>query len=155
LPDDGPLSLVDRLLFLRGVPLLAGAGVQALTDLARATEEVHFEAGDVILPRGEPRDHITLVVSGMAELERAVPVLCARFGPGDIVGGLVAIGDSKLEWEARAVAPTRALTLPIELWSDEMDDHFDLFRSAIDAIIDRREELSDRLILRTGEKVLR
>lgn len=153
-PDDGDLTLVDRLLFLRGVPLFGGAGVQAITDLAAATEEVRYAPGEVILPRGVPRETLQLVVSGMAELDRDAPALKARFGPGDVVGGLVAIGDAKLEWEARAVVETRALSLPIELWSDEMDDHFDLFRSAIDAIIDRREELTDRMIARTGNQVL-
>jgi CRP-like cAMP-binding protein len=155
LPDDGPLNLVDRLLFLRGVPLLAAAGVQALADLARACDEVRFEAGEIILPRGVARDHLQLVVSGMVEVERSDPTLRARFGPGDCVGGLIAIGDARLEWEARALEPTRALSLPVELWADEMDDHFELFRSAIDAIIDRREELTDRLVERTGMTVMR
>lgn len=154
-PDDGELTLVERLLFLRRVPLFGGAGVQAISDLAAATEEEHFAAGEIILPRGVPREHLKLVVSGQVELARDAPQLRARFGPGDLLGGLAAIGDVRLEWEARAVQPTRALSLPIELWSDELDDHFDLFRSAIDAIIDRREELTDRMIERTGTRVLR
>jgi CRP-like cAMP-binding protein len=155
LPDPAPLSLVDRLLFLRGVPLLRGASVQALTDLAGASDEAYYEPGQSVMTRGEARDHLVLVVSGLVEMKRESPDLSARFGPGDLVGGVVAIGDSKLEWHAEAQAPTRALTVPAELWADEMDDHFDLYRSAIDALSDVREDLVDQLVNRSGITVMR
>jgi CRP-like cAMP-binding protein len=155
LAADEPLTLIDRLLFLRGVALLAGGSVQALTDLARATTEVSYLPGEVILRRGAPRDRLVLVVSGHVEMGRRDPDVAASFGPGDVVGGAVAVGDAKLEWEARAVEATRTLSLPVELFADEMDDHFDLFRSAMNALIDRREDLTDLLVSRTGITVLR
>jgi CRP-like cAMP-binding protein len=153
-PESG-MNVVERLLFLGGVPLLAGAGVQALADLGRAADERMVAPGEALFERGAPRDRLHIVVSGVVEARHLEPRVTARFGLGDLVGGAVALGDTALSWEARAVEPSRVLSLPLDIWVDELEDHFALFRSAMAALVDEREDLLDRVVERTGEHVFR
>ena len=62
--ESGPLGLVDRVVLLRGVPLFAGAEVQALLDLAAHAVEVDVEAGAVVTVHSETNDAMYVLVSG-------------------------------------------------------------------------------------------
>jgi CRP-like cAMP-binding protein len=149
------MSVVERMLCLRGVPLFAGAGVQPLADLARGAREVTFERGAAPSATEGWRERLHVIVSGRIELTHEAPDLVAGFGPGELIGGAAALGPSVRAWDARALEPTRAIALPFEVWVDEVEDHFGLFRSALGALVDEREDLTDQLALRNGQRVFR
>jgi CRP-like cAMP-binding protein len=148
------LSLVDRLAALVDVRMLRGAGVQALVDLAADSEEVSFERDQVILPRGVERDRMLLVVDGEVLSSRADPPVERRHVAGDIVGGVCAFGSPALAWEARALSPGVGIAFAIEAWFDLMEEHFDLVRSTLAALMRRRELLMDHLAEASGGLVL-
>jgi CRP-like cAMP-binding protein len=150
----GPLSLVDRLAALVDVRMLRGAGVQALVDLAAASEEVAFDRGLVLFPRGIERDRMILLVEGEVVCSRADPDVERRYGPGDIVGGACGFGQQALAWDAKATAPGRGVAFPIEAWFDLMEEHFDLVQSTMTALFVRRELLLEHVAEASGGIVL-
>jgi CRP-like cAMP-binding protein len=150
----GPLSLVERLALLVNARLLRGGGVQALADMAAASEEASYRAGEAVLERGTERTRLHLVVEGQIGASRTDPEAARGYGRGDIVCGVASFGVQALAWEARAKTPARILSFPIELWFDLMEEHFDLVRAALVAIAARRVVLLEYLAEQNGGLVL-
>lgn len=135
------LNDVERALALRAVPALSRASVQALMDLARLASDQHVEAGGLVFEAGRQR-HLHVVVRGLVRARRVgEPAFEAAFGPGTIVGGLGALGGHEEQFEARALEPSVLVTFEREDYFDLMEDHFDMVRSALTALIDERERL--------------
>lgn len=154
-PSPGSLAtLVERLLLLRSVPTLAKAGMQGLTDLAQAAQVVSVDAGAMLYERGRARTHAYVVAEGLVEVRHAERGVSGRFGPGSLAGGAIALGDAARAWELRALAATRALAIPVDVLGDEIDDHFDIFRSIIATLAVAREDLLDRIAAATPALVL-
>jgi hypothetical protein len=143
-------TLVDRTLALRNVGAFAGAGVQALANLAAVSDEQSYQSGELVIASGLPREVLAVVIEG--EVEAALPALglSARFGPGTIVGGTSTLAWTAPETEARALTPTRILGVPFEDWLDEMEEQFELFRSYVGMVADEREWLLDQLSLQSA-----
>ncbi len=147
----GTLAFVERLAVLADIPLVRGAGIQVLVELADLMEEVTFEPGETIFERGNQRGEALLVLQGEAEGNRLDPRLRVVFGPGSVVGGVASLGEPVLAWEARAITRVRALSMRLEDWFDLMEEHFDLVRSALSAMALQREAILDDLSTGKGE----
>ena len=141
----GHLNVIERLALLMDVPLLRGSGVQPLSDLAAASQEVYFERGGTIFDRGVPRDRVFVVVEGEIEASREGPDLVRRVCAGEVVCGAAAFGEPAVAWRARAATQGRALAFRVDDWFDRMEEHFDMVRSALSALSLRREQLLDEL----------
>ena len=141
----GTLSLVERLALLVDVPMLRIGGVQALAELAAVSKQVSFEAGEILVERGVEQEDLIRIVDGevLAECER--PDVVRRHGPGELVCGAAIVGHAARGWQARAVTPIRGISFPIEGLFDLMEEHFDLVRSALAALGDRRELLLEHM----------
>ena len=148
------LSFVDRLAMFTGVGLLRSAGVQVVSDVVSLVGEERFAPGERIWRRGEAPGRTFIIVTGEAVAERSDPALTVRFGPGSAIAGTASLGDGVRDWEARAVIETRVLSLPIEAWFDEMEEHFDLVRSALGALALLRDEIVEDLARGKIELVL-
>jgi CRP-like cAMP-binding protein len=148
------LSLVERLALLVDVPLLRGAGVQTLADLAAHAEEHRYAAGELVLPLGQARDRQFLVVAGEVVGRRAPRAQVRRYGVGDVVLGTAAFGQASRAWEVRAAAPTRALSFAERDWLELMEQHFDMARSAFAWVGSERERLLNALSA-AGESTFR
>jgi CRP-like cAMP-binding protein len=149
-----PLSLVERLALLVEIRMLRRAGVQTLGDLAGMSRESVFEAGATVLERGVERSELLLVIDGDVIATRENPDVVRHYGPGDLVCGAAAFGTRAPFWEAKAAAPTRVLSFPVDVWFDLMADHFDLVRSTFEALMVRRELLLEHLAAGQEELVL-
>jgi CRP-like cAMP-binding protein len=150
-PVAGPLAFVERLATLASAPLLRGAGIQVLVELADSIEEVSFEPGDAVFERGQQGLHALFVLDGEVEGGRVDPEITVLFGPGTLVGGVASLGEPILGWSARAVTRVRALSMAIEDWFDLMEEHFDLVRSALAELALIRESLLEEMAEHEGE----
>ncbi len=150
----GGLSFVDRLAAFAQVGLFRLAGVQVLADVVSLLEERTFAPGERLWARGEAPGRTFLVATGEVVADRLDPPLTVRFGPGSAVAGAAALGDAAKEWEAHAVVETRTLSLPLEDWFDEMEEHFDLVRSALGGLAILRDEIVEDLARGSRELVL-
>jgi HEAT repeat protein len=83
--DGTTMPAIERVLFLRRVPLfdeLASADLGAIADVA---QERSFADGELLASEGELGDELLIVVSGSVRVE-AGDARIARRGPGDVVG---------------------------------------------------------------------
>jgi CRP-like cAMP-binding protein len=153
-PPSAPLSLVDRVAAMVDVSMLRGGGVQALVDLAAGSEEVSFARDEVVFPRRVEHERMILVVDGEVLSSRLDPAAQRTFATGDIVCGAAAFGLPALAWESKATSPVRGIAFAVEAWFDLMEEHFDLVRSTLGAMLARREVLLEELAGASGGIVL-
>jgi CRP-like cAMP-binding protein len=136
-------DLVARTLLLRQVPLLADAGVQALTGLAELADVERVPQGAILHARHTPNHRLVVIASGAVVLSREEPAVTATFGPGSSLGGTLALDDLS-PYEARAFADATVLSIFLEDYFDLMEEQTDLFRSALRALVKEQESLLDR-----------
>jgi CRP-like cAMP-binding protein len=142
------LEAIERLALLVDQPLLRGAGVQTLSDLAALAREVVFQPGDVLVASSAHRPNVFLVVEGRVTATRPASRVVRTAAPGDIVCGTPALVRGSQPWEATAAARTRALSLRVDDMVDLMEEHFDMVRALLGALSVRRERLLDALAAR-------
>ena len=109
------LSLIERIVFLRRVPLFDGLSPEDLKHVADITEEHAYEQGDLIAEQGEAGEEMHLIVSGeigvrvgQGDASREV----ARRRAGESVGEMAVI--SRAPRMASLVAATDVRTLVID-----------------------------------------
>lgn len=135
------LDPVERLIVLRQAPLLRGAGVQPLSDLAAVSLAATFAPGERLLPRPRTESRVFVVVDGRVEATRDAPRATWQGGPGQIVCGTAGFGESIRSWEAHALVGTRTLSFGVEDWFDIMEENFDMVRSTLAFLASERERL--------------
>jgi CRP-like cAMP-binding protein/Zn-dependent protease len=137
---------------LRAVPVFAALDDAELADMAKALEEEHYAAGEVVFAEGDPGDRLLIVADGRAELSVAgsvgtVPL--ATLERGDLVGeqALLAERTGRRNASLTATTPLTLLAMSEEAFDALLAGH----RSLRDVLEHRDEELStDRFIARVG-----
>jgi len=158
-PTDKPVlydtsTLVGRALLLSEVPLLRGAGVQALTDLAETTVSQPLAEAEYLFKPRSRHGRVHVVVRGEVEVFRDEPRATGRFGPGDVVGGALCLGTDDA-WGARGVRESEVLSFSVEEWFNQMEEHPEMARAAMTALAIEREHLMERLADKLEEMVFR
>ncbi|HWZ91728.1 MAG TPA: cyclic nucleotide-binding domain-containing protein [Polyangiaceae bacterium] len=146
-------TVIERLAFLAEVEMLRGAGVQPLAELAVASQQVAFEPGAVLVELGTSPEQILVIVEGEVQAKRGDSEAIWHYGPRDIVCGPASFEGTAAR-EVRAASATRAISFPLEVWFELMDEHFDLVRAALSALGLRREALLDYLAEQSNGIVL-
>jgi HEAT repeat protein len=88
------LSLMDRILFFKHVPLFANLSPVDLKQVASIAEEEFFSDGEVIAQEGEMGDVMYIIVSGgvrVCSMRNGEEIEIARRGAGDYVGEMAII----------------------------------------------------------------
>jgi CRP-like cAMP-binding protein len=135
------LDIVERVAILMQTPLLRGAGVQPLSDLATASEEVWFGAGDRLFARGAAPAKVIVLIDGEVEASREAPNVIWRGTTGQIVCGVAPFSERSGAWEAHALRRSRALVLSIDDWFDVMEENFEMVRATLAALATEHERL--------------
>jgi HEAT repeat protein len=109
------LSLMERIVFLRRVPLFVELSPADLKHVAESVTEQVFPDGEVIAEQGEPGDEMYVLLSGEMRVlvskdgEAATEV--ARRGPGEYVGEMAVITQAPRMASLVASGAVRALTI--------------------------------------------
>lgn len=143
------LDLLQRVALLRRVPLFSRGEVQSLMNLAVNAEEKRWDAGTVIVPRGEPDDGMYVVVAGSVRVVHGACVAEETFGAGQLVLASRAASSRPQDLELSASEPTWALRICREDYFDTMEEHFALTRSAMKTLAAEREILTNQKIRAT------
>ena len=136
------LSLMERILFLKRVPLFANLPPAELKQVAAIADEHLFVDGEVIAQQGEPGDELYVIVSGEVRVlittnGQQESELAVR-GVGEYVGEMAVI--SQKPRMARLVAVGDVRTLCIEQKQFE-----GILRERPETSLAVMRELSDRL----------
>ena len=124
-------SVVDRILFLRDVPIFRSASTQALTTLAETTEVVTLAPGASLFAADAVSSRLYVLVSGEVEVVHAMGPVTGRFRAGSLVGGPAALVEQHGGFAARATEPSTVLSIDFDDYFDVMEEHFSLGRSAM------------------------
>ena len=120
-----PLDLVERLLYLRLTFGLEHSHIDELAELARAAVETRYVAGQQLWAAGDAHDAMLIMVCGV--ISASTPDgLEFQLGPGDIVGGLGAMGGQVSWFSAHALETTVTLALSPEVLVDLLEDQPEL-----------------------------
>jgi CRP-like cAMP-binding protein len=117
---------VERLMYLRTLPLFGTLPARALAILARFAHEREFRRGDVLVAEGTPVSALYILVSGSVKVSRGGQAF-RMFGPRDAVGvvGLLARTDDGVR--AEALEDCVALEIHAAPLYRIFDEHFDIF----------------------------
>jgi CRP-like cAMP-binding protein len=132
---------LERLLYLKRVPMLSGLTGSYVAVIADAAAERSFPKGAVLFREGEPVGSVHFVVEGaLATFRRGVRV--GRVGPGAGVGALAVFARDPIGSQVVADEDTLTLELDADAVSELLEDHFpilhhilrEMSRQAIDLV---------------------
>jgi HEAT repeat protein len=109
------LPIVERVLFLRRVPLFADLSPQDLVPIATIASEHSFVDADTIAEQGEPGDEMHIIVTGyvmviLREPDDHQQVLAVR-SSGDVIGEMAVITSGPRMASLAARGPVRLLSI--------------------------------------------
>ena len=105
------VPLVERVIFLRKVPLFEALPPQELEPIAAVAEEEDFSEGELLAVRGEPGDTLYVIVDGQVQVLGADERELAVRGPGDFIGEMAVISSKPRAASLVAMSDVRVLEL--------------------------------------------
>ena len=105
------VPLVERVIFLRKVPLFEALPPQELEPIAAVAEEEDFSEGELLAVRGEPGDTLYVIVDGQVQVLGADERELAVRGPGDVIGEMAVISSKPRVASLVAMSEVRVLEL--------------------------------------------
>jgi HEAT repeat protein/predicted MFS family arabinose efflux permease len=105
------VPLVERVIFLRKVPLFEALPPQELEPIAAVAEEEVFSEGELLAVRGEPGDTLYVIVDGQVQVLGADEQELAVRGPGDFIGEMAVISSKPRAASLVAMSDVRVLEL--------------------------------------------
>jgi len=109
------LSLMERILFLRRVPLFADLAPADLKQVAAIAREAFYADGEWLAAQGDPGDEMYIIVSGevrvLVSKASQAPVEVARRKPGEFVGEMAIISQEPRIASLAAAGEVRVLCI--------------------------------------------
>ena len=141
----GTLSLMDRILFFKRVPLFENLSPVDLKQAASIAEEEWFGDGEEIAHEGEVGDVMFIIVSGEVKVcsnHDGVEMEIARRKAGDYVGEMSIIGREPRMASLIAVGDVRALCIDQKSFEGLLRERPDVSWSVIQELSKRLKESS-------------
>src|SRR5919108_2473016 len=126
---------------LARAPLFAGLSKKELRELARVTDDLTVEAGEVLCKEGELGREFFVIMDGEAEVTRKGRRLEQR-GGGDFFGEITLIEDIPRTATVTAKTPLRLFVLTSRAFRPLLDDHPAIERKVLRALAKRLVSLS-------------
>ena len=131
------MIVVEKMLFLRYVPLFSNMATSELTQVASMAREVTFPGGQRVIQQGDHGDHMYIIVDGDVLIQRGDTPL-KTLGPRDFFGEMSII-DGEVR-SASAIAQTDCHLLRID-----KDDFQELLATYNSAAVSIARALNQRL----------
>ena len=146
------LSLMERILFLKRVPLFADLSPSDLKQVAAIAREESFGEGDIIVRQGDVGDLMFIIVSGEVRVivtKDQKEVEFARRRAGEYVGEMALFGKERI---ATLAAAGHVHTLCIDRKSFEaiLRDRPDVSLAVIQVLCERLNEASNKNFAESG-----
>lgn len=119
-PDEGSemLTTVEKLMFLRSVPIFEGVALEDLRALAESFLIERYRLGETIFERGEDPTALFLLAAGRLELERdrpdGEPVRIGEVAPRELLGAEAVFSGRAHPFSARVTRDATVLALQRE-----------------------------------------
>jgi CRP-like cAMP-binding protein len=116
---------VERLLYLKKLPILGGLPQAQLLAVAEQMRERIYTKGDVLVQEGRPVEGIKFVVQGKVHVSRQGRP-AGHAGPGTGVGGYWVLSGRPASMEVTAETDVLTLEVPAETVMELLEEHFAL-----------------------------
>ena len=139
------LSLMERILFFKRVPLFANLSPTDLKQLAAIAQEELFSDGDTIVQEGEAGDVMFIIVEGevrVITMKDQQEVELARRKAGEFVGEMALISKEPRIATLTAVGNVRALCIDQKSFEVLLRDRPDVSQAVIQVLAKRLKEIS-------------
>lgn len=118
------LDLVERIFVLRQAEPFARSSINALAELSRGLNELHFNPGVPLWQNGEPARQVLLLVSGHIACSGAG--FAFRVGAGVPLGGLESVAGIPRWYDAVCESRVVGLSGDVETLFDVFEDNFEM-----------------------------
>ncbi len=125
------LSPMERVLFLRKVPLFAELPPPDLLPIASIAKEVVFADGERIAARGDPGDVMHVIVDGSVDVVAGDARVLATRAAGDVVGEMALLDAEPRSASVTAVEDTQLFRLDQEPFYELMADRVEVAHGII------------------------
>jgi HEAT repeat protein len=143
------LSLMERIVFLRRVPLFVDLSPVDLKQVAEISDEHAYGGGDVIADQGEPGEEMYLIVSGdisvVVARDGEAPSEVARRSAGDCVGEMAVISRSPRMASLVAAGDVRTLVIDRARFGRILRDRPEASLAVMGVLCDRLREANSAL----------
>jgi HEAT repeat protein len=142
------LSLMERILFFKRVPLFANLAPSDLKQVAAIAQEASFSDGTAIVHQGEEGDVMFIVVSGEIRVVNTAghkEIELARRKPGEYVGEMALISNEPRIASLIALGNVHALCIDQKSFESLLRDRPDVSLAVIQILCKRLKEASKRL----------
>lgn len=153
-----PCEYQENLDILRQTYFFSGLPLESLKIFAYLCTREKFRKEDLLFRQGEDDGESLWVVSGTAQLERTVgaatlPIRMVQ--PGDFIGGLTLIGETRRLYSLRALQEMTCLVLNRDKFAKTLDQFPEqrhrIFRAVVAAINDWEERFLEGMTEVCGE----
>ncbi|MBI2709883.1 MAG: cyclic nucleotide-binding domain-containing protein [Actinobacteria bacterium] len=128
---------------LSSVPLFSSCTRKDLQRIAKASDEIHLDAGKVLVEQGETGRECYVVIEGQAAVRRGGRKV-ASLGPGDTVGELALLDHGPRTATVVADTPMDVLVLSSREFAAVLDDVPAMARRLMAALAARIRELDKK-----------
>ncbi|HLO31092.1 MAG TPA: MFS transporter [Anaerolineales bacterium] len=142
------LSLMERILFFKRVPLFANLSPGDIKQVAASAEEVSFSDGDIIVEQGELGDMMFIIASGMVRIivsRGQNEIELARREVGEFIGEMALISKEPRIATVAAVGNVHTLCIDQKSFESLLRDRPDASLAVIQVLCARLQEASRRL----------
>jgi CRP/FNR family cyclic AMP-dependent transcriptional regulator len=142
------LSLMERILFLKRVPLFANLSPSDTKQVAALAEEISFSNGDILVQEGEVGDVMFIIASGEVRViatkdQREVEL--ARRKVGEFIGEMALISKEPRSATVAAIGNVRTLCINQKNFESLLRDRPDASLAVIQILCERLKEADQKL----------
>jgi HEAT repeat protein len=141
------IPIMERILYLREVPLFAGLSPVELKQIAGISGEHYFTSGEVFARQGELGDEMFIVVSGEVEVrmrrEDGTEVVITRRTPGEFVGEMSIISNQPRMASLAAVGNVRVLCVEKSHFESVLRERPEVSLALIQALVERLRDQNE------------
>ena len=134
----------EKLDALAKTTLFAGLGKKHLELIGRVTDRVELDEGRMLIHEGQVTTHMAIFVSGGAKVV-VDDTEVARVGPGDIVGELSMVDDSRASATVTTTEPSVVWLIARAGFRPVWEDNPEMSRSMLLAVIEKLRETNELL----------
>jgi CRP/FNR family transcriptional regulator, cyclic AMP receptor protein len=145
------LTSVDRLLFVRGVPIFQELRDDFLVRLASVMEELSFPAKHTIFTQGQEGRSLYIVVSGQVRVHIGNQEL-AQLGPGTCFGEMSLFDAEPRSASVTSLAPSECLVLTQQQLYEAIEETPGIAVNIIRLLSRRIRELNQKLNAQTADR---